>query len=86
MGWLDRFKFKQDSTGDQLRAATLTQQTITVPVKTPAYHEIMPLESGGFAVRVYARAGGSLEEVTTVSHAEAQRSALAMLNKHNGSA
>lgn len=86
MGWLDRFRFKQDTTGDQLRAATLTQQTITVPVKTPAYHEIVPLEDGRFIVRVYARVGGLLEESTAASREEAQRQALALLHKHNGGA
>lgn len=84
MGWLDRFKFQD--TSDQLRAATLTQQTITVPVKTRAYHEIVPLESGEFVVRVYARAGGLLEEATVANRDLAQHAALTLLRKHNGGA
>lgn len=67
----------------KLREAVLTTQTMTVAVKTAAYHEIVPVPIG-FTVRVYERKTGNLLVETTESTMEvARRTALEQLNKYN---
>lgn len=72
------------STDDKrLRASVLTTQVITVAVKSPVYHEIVP-DAAGYAVRVYDRKTSTLmaEDFETTLDA-AKRSALALVNKYN---
>lgn len=81
LSWIKQlFSSKQT----QLQAAVLTTQTITLPVKTKAYHEIVPVQSGGFVVRAYNRKTSellaSVEEPTLEA---AKKQAVALLAQHN---
>lgn len=75
---------KKPTEEDQLRAATVQQQTITVAVKAPVYHEIVPHDGGAYVVRIYGRRSGLLEECYADSKAAAQSVALGLIAKHSG--
>lgn len=67
----------------KLRDSVLTTQTVTVAVKSPVYHEIIPAHDG-FTVRVYDRKTSVLlEETTEATISTAKRTALALVNKYN---
>lgn len=68
----------------QLQDAVFAKQTIRVPVKNKAYHEIVPVQSGGYVVRAYNRKTSELlasVEVSTLE--EAKKQALVLLAQHN---
>lgn len=81
LSWIKSFF---SSNKAQLQSAVLTTQTITVPKKTKAYHEIVPIQSGGFVVRAYNRKTSELlaavEEPTLEA---AKKQAVALLAQHN---
>ena len=70
---------------DKLRDETITTKVSVVALKKRAYHEIIPVESGGFMVRVYERATSlPLAEVFAANMKAAVQQALAILQQHNG--
>lgn len=75
---------KMFSTDDKrLRDSVITTQTITVAVKSPVYHEIIP-DPQGYIVRVYDRKTSALvAESIETTLADAKRSALELVSKHN---
>lgn len=81
LNWIKSF-FSSDQT--KLQSAVLSTQTITVATKTKAYHEILPLQSGGFVIRVYDRASSVLLAATEAPNKEkAQKQALVLLTQYN---
>lgn len=67
----------------RLRASVLTTQVITVAVKSPVYHEIVP-DAAGYAVRVYDRKTSVIvAEGSEVTLDAAKRLALQLVNKYN---
>lgn len=67
----------------RLKASVLTTQVITVAVKSPVYHEIVP-DGAGYAVRVYDRKTSVLvaeDSETTLDGAK--RLVLQLVNKYN---
>lgn len=76
---------KKETDQDKLRNQTVTSVLSVVPVKKRAYHEIVPVQSGGFSVRVYDRKDSKLlAEVSAASKEEAVKVALQTLNQYNG--
>lgn len=79
--WIKSF-FSSDKA--QLQSAVFTTQAITIPVKTKAYHEIVPVQSGGFVVRAYSRKTSKLlAAVEEPTLEKAQKQAVALLTQHN---
>lgn len=67
----------------RLRASVLTTQVITVAVKSPVYHEIVP-DAAGYAVRVYDRKTSVIvAEGSEITLDAAKRLALQLVNKYN---
>lgn len=76
---------KKETDQDKLRNQTITTVVATVPVKNKAYHEIVPVQSGGFSVRVYSRKDSTLlAEVFAANKEEAIKVALQALGQHIG--
>lgn len=81
LSWIKSF-FSSNKT--QLQSAVLTTQTITVPVKTKAYHEIVPVQSRGFVIRIYSRKTSELlAAVEEPTLEKAQKQAIVLLAQHN---
>lgn len=83
MSWIKNLFSSRARTESALAAKVLATETRTVPVKSAAYHEIFISPNGAWTVRVYARKGGLLEEVSGVGgKPTAQQTALNLLQKY----
>lgn len=68
----------------KLKDLVTTTQTIVVAVKSPAYHEIIPLGERGYGVRVYNRQTSQiLAEAVESDLDKAKNVALELLTQYN---